>query len=80
MPYGMFTIVWVLFFSIILTFSFLGVVIPKKMWKVSQGWKAVSEPSDTYFLIQRIFSGIVFVIALYMFAIPWFMRFMPWWS
>ncbi len=74
MSFGMFTIVPIIFFSAILIFTFLGAAYPRKMWKIFQGWKAVSEPSDAYFLFQRIVSAVAFVIVLYVFAIPWFMR------
>ena len=42
----------------------INAINPRYMWKKLESWRATSEPSDTYFLLQRITSIIGVTILL----------------
>ncbi len=62
------TIVYVFIFVVLL----LNATYPKKIWRIFDGWKATSEPTDVYFRTRRIMSIIGLLIFLFIMAGPIF--------
>lgn len=62
MPIGI-TVIIYLFLIIAFVACLLEVLFPKWIWKTFSSWKATKEPSNAYFLRQRI-SGIIGMIII----------------
>jgi len=65
MPIGMniFTVIVFIFYIIVFALGFVNAVAPKWYWKTFESWKAVKEPTKTYFTVKRI-SGIIIMIII----------------
>jgi hypothetical protein len=48
-----------LFFALWTGIALFMAIAPYKLWKITQSWKAIREPSKAYFVFQRI-GGIIF--------------------
>jgi multidrug transporter EmrE-like cation transporter len=44
---------------------------PKTFWRITQGWKATSEPSTAYFVFSRIGTAICAIIGLVLLIQPY---------
>lgn len=55
-----------LVYFIIFVTALANVINPRWFWKHSQGWKATEEPSNIYFLIQRIIALITLIVVAIM--------------
>ncbi|MBW5445501.1 hypothetical protein GE107_05420 [Cohnella sp. CFH 77786] len=44
---------------------------PKTFWRITQGWKAIREPSTAYFVFSRIGTAICAIIGLLLLIQPY---------
>lgn len=56
------------FFSV----SIMNLFAPRWVWEKFESWRAIKEPSDTYFLGRRIMGAVFLVIAIFIFGMPTF--------
>ena len=65
MPTGMnlFSTIVFIFYIIIFVAGLASAIAPRWCWRTFQSWKATKEPSNTYFLVQRV-SGVIIMIVV----------------
>jgi hypothetical protein len=51
----------------------LNAINPKLMWRTFEGWKAMNEPSTTYFIVRRIGGIVAMIFVLAAILIPFIM-------
>lgn len=66
-------IIVLIFLVLIFAIGLLNAIFPKKIWKIFASWKATKEPSDAYFLVQRIAGIIVMIIVIALVLFPYLM-------
>ncbi|SFS76389.1 DUF6199 family natural product biosynthesis protein [Paenibacillus sp. BC26] len=47
---------------------------PYHIWKITKSWQALREPPKSYFIIQRIISGVFALIGLSLLLLPHLLR------
>lgn len=53
-----------LFYLIWTIVALLIAISPRNFWKLTQSWKATSEPSKLYFILNRVFAIIFTIIGV----------------
>jgi len=59
--------------GLIFFIGLLNAVNPRMIWKVFESWKATKEPSNTYFIIRRIFGIVAMLVVASIILFPYFM-------
>lgn len=62
-----------IFFGIFFTIGLINFIFPRKIWSITQGWKAIKEPPKAYFLIQRIVGLIVMLLPIVFFGVMFYL-------
>lgn len=72
MPKGI-TIIPMIILGLIFLQGLLNAICPKLLWKIFESWKATKQPTNRYFLSQRILGIIAMLIVIGIFLFPYFM-------
>lgn len=68
----LFSILYTLFLILWTGIAVFGAVKPKTLWRITQGWKAFSEPPAAYFALQRVIASLFAVVGLTLLLLPLF--------
>lgn len=61
-----FKILIIVFFIAYLSISITTMLNPHYTWRIFESWKAVKQPSEKYFLFNRIMGGIATLFGLFL--------------
>ena len=69
MPTPILIIVYI-FLAVLFVSGLINAAAPRWCWKTFESWKAVSEPSKTYFITKRMIGIVQMLVVVLIIAIP----------
>ncbi len=73
-PFNVLSLIVFIFLCLWTGIALFGAINPYYLWKVTQSWKVHREPQKSYFIMQRILSGLFALIGLSLLLLPYLLR------